>query len=60
MRQLGIGQRQRRHSIRLLSADAERFPAARENRQQRALPQQRIGQLRSAMEQVLAVIEQQN
>jgi hypothetical protein len=56
---LQMGKRERRHSVRLLSTNAESFPAARDNRHLRALPHKRVGQPRAAVEQVLTVIEQQ-
>src|SRR6266567_6647698 len=59
MRLLRIGKRERRHSVRLLATDAERFPAARENRQMWALTHECVDQVCAAVEQVLAVIEQE-
>ena len=45
--------------VRLLATDAKRFSATREHRYLRALTQEGICQRGAAVEQVLAVIEQQ-
>jgi hypothetical protein len=59
MRMRRIRQRKRGHAVRLLATDAKRFPAAGKNRQERALPQQRVDQLEAVLEQVFTVVEEQ-
>ncbi len=52
-----VGQRQRRHEPRALAFEAERLAAGRHDRQRRAGPQQRLRQLRAGVDQVLAIVE---
>ena len=47
-----------RHPVDALSADAERLAAGGQQRQVRAAPQQRVGQLRARADHVLTVVQQ--
>ena len=59
LRRFPIRQRQRRHSVRLLAGDAERFAAARQDLDVGALSQECVGHFGAGIDQVLAVVEQQ-
>jgi len=53
----GSGQRQRRHPVNGLPADAERLSAGGQQMHPRAAPQDRVGGLGAAVDQVLAVVQ---
>ena len=48
---------QRRHPVHPLPADAQRLTAGRQQRQVRAVPQQRVGELGASVDEVLAVVQ---
>ena len=51
------GQGQRRHPVDRLAGDGQRLPAGRDHMRFRAPPQDRLGDLGAAADQVLAVIQ---
>jgi hypothetical protein len=52
-----VGERERGHQPGRLARNAERLAAARQQREARAAPQQRIGERGAGVDQVLAVVE---
>ena len=59
VRVVAVGRRaHRRHPVDPLAVDAERFPARREQRDVRAVPEQGVGELGARVDDVLAVVEQ--
>ena len=54
-----FGDRQRGQSVHLLAPDPQRFAARRENRRLRASLKQRLGQSRGRVDDMLAVVEDQ-